>query len=59
VGTLAVLERDQINARELYHLRIKVVAIQQRAGHSSLVTTQRYIEVTPDQERKAVRAIRL
>jgi integrase len=33
--------------------------IQQRAGHSSLATTQRYIEVTPDQERKAVRAIRL
>jgi integrase/recombinase XerD len=33
--------------------------IQQRAGHSSLATTQRYIEVTPDQEREAVRAIRL
>lgn len=33
--------------------------IQQRAGHSSLATTQRYIEVTPDQERKAARAIRL
>jgi integrase/recombinase XerD len=33
--------------------------IQQRAGHSSLATTQRYIEVTPDQERQAVRAIRL
>ena len=32
--------------------------IQQRAGHSSLATTQRYIEVTPDQERQAVRAIR-
>jgi integrase/recombinase XerD len=30
--------------------------IQQRAGHSSLATTQRYIEVTPDQERQAVRA---
>ena len=33
--------------------------IQQRAGHSSLATTQRYIEVTPDQERRAVRTIRL
>lgn len=32
--------------------------IQQRAGHSSLATTQRYIEVTPDQERRAVRAIK-
>ncbi len=32
--------------------------IQQRAGHSSLATTQRYIEVRPDQERQAVRAIR-
>ena len=42
-------------ARAGVHPRI----IQQRAGHSSLATTQRYIEVTPDQERKAVRAIRL
>jgi integrase/recombinase XerD len=42
-------------ARAGVHPRI----IQQRAGHSSLATTQRYVEVTPDQERKAVRAIRL
>lgn len=42
-------------ARAGVHPRI----IQKRAGHSSLATTQRYIEVTPDQERKAVRAIRL
>jgi integrase/recombinase XerD len=42
-------------ARAGVHPRI----IQQRAGHSSLATTQRYIEVTPDQERTAVRAIRL
>lgn len=33
--------------------------IQKRAGHSSLATTQRYIEVTPDQERLAVRTIEL
>lgn len=32
--------------------------IQQRAGHSSLATTQRYIEVTPDTERRAVRTLR-
>ncbi len=32
--------------------------IQKRAGQSSLATTQRYIEVTPDQERRAVRSIR-
>jgi hypothetical protein len=32
---------------------------RQRAGHSSLATTQRYIDVTPDQERKAVRMIQL
>ena len=31
--------------------------IQKRAGHSSLAVTQRYIEVTPDQERNAVRTI--
>jgi integrase/recombinase XerD len=42
-------------ARAGVHPRI----IQQRAGHSSLATTQRYIKVTPDQERQAVRAIRL
>jgi len=42
-------------ARRGVHPRI----IQQRAGHSSLATTQRYIEVTPDQEREAVRTIRL
>ena len=42
-------------ARAGVHPRI----IQQRAGHASLATTQRYIEVTPDQERRAVRAIRL
>lgn len=42
-------------ARAGVHPRI----IQQRAGHSSLATTQRYIEITPDQERRAVRAIRL
>lgn len=42
-------------ARHGIHPRI----IQKRAGHSSLATTQRYIEVTPDQERRAVRAIRL
>ena len=42
-------------ARAGVHPRI----IQKRAGHSSLATTQRYIEVTPDQERRAVRAIRL
>lgn len=42
-------------ARAGIHPRI----IQQRAGHSSLATTQRYIEVTPDQERRAVRTIRL
>ena len=42
-------------ARRGVHPRI----IQQRAGHSSLATTQRYIEVTPDQEREAVRMIRL
>jgi len=41
-------------ARRGVHPRI----IQQRAGHSSLATTQRYIEVTPDQEREAVRSIR-
>ena len=41
-------------ARAGIHPRI----IQKRAGHSSLATTQRYIEVTPDQERRAVRAIR-
>jgi integrase len=42
-------------ARAGVHPRI----IQQRAGHSSLATTQRYIEVTLDQERQAVRTIRL
>ena len=42
-------------ARRGVHPRI----IQQRAGHSSLATTQRYIEVTPDQEREAVRMLRL
>jgi integrase/recombinase XerD len=42
-------------ARGGVHPRI----IQRRAGHTSLATTQRYIEVTPDQERRAVRAIRL
>lgn len=42
-------------ARAGIHPRI----IQQRAGHSSLATTQRYIEMTPDQERRAVRTIRL
>jgi integrase/recombinase XerD len=41
-------------ARAGVHPRI----IQKRAGHSSLATTQRYIDVTPDQERRAVRAIR-
>jgi integrase/recombinase XerD len=41
-------------ARAGVHPRI----IQQRARHSSLATTQRYIAVTPDQERQAVRAIR-
>jgi integrase/recombinase XerD len=41
-------------ARRGVHPRI----IQKRAGHSSLATTQRYIEVTPDQEREAVRSIR-
>jgi len=42
-------------ARNGVHARI----IQQRAGHSSLATTQRYIEVTPDMERQAVRSLRL
>ncbi len=42
-------------ARRGVHPRI----IQQRAGHSSLATTQRYIEVTPDQEREAMRMLRL
>ena len=32
--------------------------IQQRAGHTSLATTQRYIEVTPGQERRALRALK-
>lgn len=40
-------------ARNGVHPRV----IQARAGHSSLATTQRYIEVTPDQERAAVRTI--
>ena len=42
-------------ARAGVHPRI----IQQRAGHSSLATTQRYIEVTLDLARERVRAIRL
>jgi len=42
-------------ARRGVHPRI----IQQRAGHSSVATTQRYIEISPDQEREAVRMIRL
>jgi integrase/recombinase XerD len=42
-------------ARAGIHPRI----IQQRAGHSSLATTQRYIEISPDQEREAIRMIRL
>ena len=41
-------------ARGGVHPRI----IQQRAGHSSLATTQRYIEVTPDQERRALRVLK-
>ena len=41
-------------ARGGVHPRI----IQQRAGHTSLATTQRYIEVTPDQERRALRVIK-
>ena len=32
--------------------------IQQRAGHTSLATTQRYIEITPDQERRALRVLK-
>lgn len=42
-------------ARRGVHPRL----IQQRAGHSSLATTQRYIEITPDQEREAVRLLQL
>ncbi len=42
-------------ARNGVHPRV----IQARAGHSSLATTQRYIEVRPDQERAAVRTIQL
>jgi hypothetical protein len=29
-----------------------------RTGHTSLATTQRYIEVTPGQERRALRVIK-
>src|SRR5579862_731163 len=42
-------------ARRGVHPRV----IQQRAGHSSLATTQRYIEISPNQEREAVKTIRL
>ena len=42
-------------ARRGVHPRI----IQQRAGHSSLAVTQRYIEISPDQEKEAVRLIKL
>ena len=42
---------------ELARCGVHPRVIQKRAGHSSLATTQRYIEVTPDQERQAVRAI--
>jgi len=41
-------------ARGGVHPRI----IQQRAGHTSLATAQRYIKVTPDQERRALRVIK-
>jgi|SRR5579862_5638013 len=41
-------------ARGGVHPRI----IQQRAGHTSLATTQRYIEITPDQERRALRVLK-
>ena len=41
-------------ARGGVHPRI----IQQRAGHTSLATTLRYIEVTPNQERRALRVIK-
>lgn len=44
---------------ELARRRVHPRIIQQRAGHSSLATTQRYIEVTPDWEREAVKTIRL
>ena len=57
-------ERDDLfvyeihGAEELARAGVHPRIIQKRAGHSSLATTQRYIEVTPDQERRAVRAIR-
>ena len=44
---------------ELARLGVHARIIQKRAGHASLATTQRYIEVTPDQERRAVKALRL
>ena len=44
---------------ELARLGVHPRIIQERAGHASLATTQRYIEVTPDQERRAVKALRL
>jgi integrase/recombinase XerD len=44
--------------RELARGGVHPRIIQQRAGHTSLATTQRYIEITPDQERRALRVLR-
>ena len=42
---------------ELARAGIHPRVIQKRAGHASLNTTMRYIDVTPAEERKAVRAV--
>jgi integrase/recombinase XerD len=50
------LRRTHINAMDKNGERIKV--IQEQVGHANLSTTQRYLEVTPDERRRAVQKLK-
>jgi integrase/recombinase XerD len=50
------MRRTLINRMDKNGERIKV--IQEQVGHTNLSTTQKYLEVTPDEKRRAVRNLK-